>query len=1136
MVNQKIIKPSARYIRLFFFVLGVFSFWSMPSENAVAKSLLQYVDSIHNDSADFNIHLFIEEREMNELGSNLPHSGFKYKPGRLLYPNGDTIAVKIRYRGDGKFHWLYDRKSYRIKTQKNNLYQGHRRFNLIVTKGHALIYNHLTYKLAKQMGLLAPDSKVIVLYINGQYDGIRIYTEQLREVFLRNNNIMPGDFYSGENIGQSKFQGLTDDNIFHGAYYWQKIASNNHYDKKNKTNLKIFLDGLDSNNFDMLDLLSFARFSVLLTLTQSTHVDNIHNWRLYYDNYTEKFYPVVWDVVGWYKGFIPAEGLMPDIEIITTTLYEKLFKDYRFLYLRQLVLLDFFKRKERAFIEIMDAEIEKLIPRLRTNDHFLDMQQREMNCQETIKQIHKFGNDIKGLLSNIKQVTLFKYNRFLDGSLTDKSLSSKGISAQFHNALEFHGTNKSVVFNTEGIPNATFTYEFWFKTDQSHEIDKENASRGVSGTSNQHFAVLPSYGGKENFRGTGVSVGINGISLYEHKSGYLGARIVYEASLKGWSHIAVVYENSAPSLYVNGNKVASRNATNDIIKPIFSLSGHFHDNKYFNGVMDEFRVWSRALTQSEIEANMNRELTGDEKGLALYYNFNKLKKDKIFSDVSTNSRDGILVNGPPSEPTPTYKYSNTDYGLRILLNGRIPIQKIFLGLKKKTPPPNKIFIEYVLNEKVIRKDVSNSISMSSDQMILNQPLLANMEVVHGEMKIFPATYDLIIEGLKMNLIKNVKFQLLDLDESIIEAEFVKDIEMENFKNVINIIQENPVKEPLVWQGEVKIEGMEIIDNDLLIKPGTKVYLGEKAVVKVLGKLKALGTKADSIHFLPLNNDRPWGALVLMGEKANGSQLKHCSFSKGSGLKGEIFEYIGMLSIHNVKDVAINNCRFTDNRAADDMVHVVYSKVIFDSCRFEGAFADAVDADISSIVVKNCEFINAGDDGLDLMTSKSVIWNSQFINCKDKGIAAGEASDLLVINSRFSGNTIGVQCKEDSKTIIYNSLLKGNGKALDAYKKNWRYSSGGVIELYKSVITGNSQNMTAQAKSSVYVFDCFIDSSSSAGNDDSAVNSNTGKITFTACDTSSEITPSSNNMIELNLQDDFFLEYLKYKKDDLRGTF
>ena len=51
------------------------------------------------------------------LNSNLPHSGFEYVDGAVLN-DGSFDKVSMRYRGDHAYHWMYHKKSLRVKTTK----------------------------------------------------------------------------------------------------------------------------------------------------------------------------------------------------------------------------------------------------------------------------------------------------------------------------------------------------------------------------------------------------------------------------------------------------------------------------------------------------------------------------------------------------------------------------------------------------------------------------------------------------------------------------------------------------------------------------------------------------------------------------------------------------------------------------------------------------------------------------------------------------------------------------------------------------------------------------------------------------------------------------------------------------------
>lgn len=85
-----------------------------------------------------------------------------------------------------------------------------------------------------------------------------------------------------------------------------------------------------------------------------------------------------------------------------------------------------------------------------------------------------------------------------------------------------------------------------------------------------------------------------------------------------WAHYAAVYDGSKLKLYINGALYDEKDAQFNITNTLWlSFTGNF------NGKMDEFRLWNTARTQAEISAYMRKELTGEEPGLVVYYNFNE---------------------------------------------------------------------------------------------------------------------------------------------------------------------------------------------------------------------------------------------------------------------------------------------------------------------------------------------------------------------------------------------------------------------------------------------------------------------------------------------------------------------------------
>lgn len=68
-------------------------------------------------------------------------------------------------------------------------------------------------------------------------------------------------------------------------------------------------------------------------------------------------------------------------------------------------------------------------------------------------------------------------------------------------------------------------------------------------------------------------------------------------------------------------------------------------SQFFAGKLDEIRIWNRALSQTEIRNNMNKQLTGSEPGLVAYYQMNEgengtCEDGKDVCDKSGNGNHG----------------------------------------------------------------------------------------------------------------------------------------------------------------------------------------------------------------------------------------------------------------------------------------------------------------------------------------------------------------------------------------------------------------------------------------------------------------------------------------------------------------
>lgn len=99
-------------------------------------------------------------------------------------------------------------------------------------------------------------------------------------------------------------------------------------------------------------------------------------------------------------------------------------------------------------------------------------------------------------------------------------------------------------------------------------------------------------------------------------------------NLNTWYHVAAVNSNGTRKLYVNGVEVAltgtptSVQANSDplVIGKDFNFES---TGRFFNGDIDEVRLWNFAKTQAQVVAQKDVSLTGNEPNLLVYYNFNQ---------------------------------------------------------------------------------------------------------------------------------------------------------------------------------------------------------------------------------------------------------------------------------------------------------------------------------------------------------------------------------------------------------------------------------------------------------------------------------------------------------------------------------
>jgi len=184
-----------------------------------------------------------------------------------------------------------------------------------------------------------------------------------------------------------------------------------------------------------------------------------------------------------------------------------------------------------------------------------------------------------------------------DGSCTFGSGSCPSlVSGKFGKALNFDGDDDITFWNTgpelSEIAGNELTIEAWIKPKDLTGVNYIISKNGP------FFLYLNNNN-------------VNGVVL---NSSVVWAPLVgtIPLSLNEWQHVAMVYDGNEIVLYVNGQFDNSKPHTGDLFGNGCVQVGRQNtggcDNGvafYFNGTIDEIRIYNRSLTQQEIQSDMN---------------------------------------------------------------------------------------------------------------------------------------------------------------------------------------------------------------------------------------------------------------------------------------------------------------------------------------------------------------------------------------------------------------------------------------------------------------------------------------------------------------------------------------------------
>lgn len=165
---------------------------------------------------------------------------------------------------------------------------------------------------------------------------------------------------------------------------------------------------------------------------------------------------------------------------------------------------------------------------------------------------------------------------------------------------ELLGTRLSIgPGQTSADKPGNFTFAVWVNPADDTALPTES-NRGIVGLAEKRNDALTaphgnSFGGNDH-AGAGLAIGTNGICVFEHGANYFTPTLVCTGSVGGWTHLAVVYRDNQPSLFLNGELVRTGLNSEHIVH---SGAGGGAAGQ-FRGQLGAFQQFEKSLSPAEV--------------------------------------------------------------------------------------------------------------------------------------------------------------------------------------------------------------------------------------------------------------------------------------------------------------------------------------------------------------------------------------------------------------------------------------------------------------------------------------------------------------------------------------------------------
>jgi hypothetical protein len=167
--------------------------------------------------------------------------------------------------------------------------------------------------------------------------------------------------------------------------------------------------------------------------------------------------------------------------------------------------------------------------------------------------------------------------------------------------INFDGTNDHIDFSNNYNMNGDFSIEAWIKTNVStNTIQTIFSKRNANSFSNGYDLIV-----QDDF-----------VSFRWNSTGIITS--THKILVNKWHHVAITFTNGIYNLYIDGILINTRTGAvvpisnnNKAILGAINQENNAPNNNpinFFNGAIDEFKIWNIALNEEQIHQMMNQEI------------------------------------------------------------------------------------------------------------------------------------------------------------------------------------------------------------------------------------------------------------------------------------------------------------------------------------------------------------------------------------------------------------------------------------------------------------------------------------------------------------------------------------------------